>query len=151
MTTLSEVAGQMLKIKKKKKNIGTASRFQWQMRRVTPLLCGRFHVSECLFSPWCESAFTYTYVFCIYLKCDVCLFPCTTMPLPDNGPINIPYVQAVEKYKYLYDATLPQYNNKTIHGRITRLICEKKHKYFQGIGTILTHFLPRSPPLHFSN
>ncbi|XP_047484169.1 uncharacterized protein LOC125035903 [Penaeus chinensis] len=38
-----------------------------------------------------------------------CVVSCSTMPLPDNETFNIKFVQAVEKYKCLYDTTSPRY------------------------------------------
>lgn len=40
---------------------------------------------------------------------NLCVLSCTTMPLPDNEPFNIRFVQAVEKYTCLYDTTSPRY------------------------------------------
>lgn len=76
----------------------------------------------------------------------------TTMPVPDNKPINITRVQAMEKYKCLFD-TSPQYNINTLHGRIIKILYmgEKEPcKYFQGSGTSLPHILLPSPPLYSS-
>ncbi|KAK7070728.1 hypothetical protein SK128_023997 [Halocaridina rubra] len=47
------------------------------------------------------------------------------MPLPDNESFNITFVQAVEKYKFLYDTTSPQYISRDEQDKAWNCLAEK--------------------------
>lgn len=68
----------------------------------------------------------------------MCLISYTTIPLPDNKPVNITSVQVMDKCKCMYNTTLPQYNNNALHGSNIKIFREKKNPYklFQGTSSM---------------